>query len=228
MPYNHPVSYTYNNRKSVDLYDIENPTICPQCHHAIDPTLIAISIDSQSSGSIVFFCRKCFKTFIAEFHHRNYSSSGSPYFERYMDFAPKIFKNTDFSKIITKLSPRFIEVYNQALNAESIGLTEICGMGFRKSLEILIKDYVISKKPQEIDAINDSKYMLSQCINDHIEEPRIKNPSKAASWIGNDESHYSRKHDSKDVNDLKEYILTVVFFIQYDLLADESAAFVGS
>lgn len=228
MPYNHPVTYTYNNRKSINLHDIENPTICPRCHHAVDPTLISISIDNQNTGSIVFFCRKCFKTFIAEFHHNGYSGSSSPYFDRYMDFAPKNFKCNEFSKIISELSPRFVEIYNQALKSESIGLNEISGMGYRKSLEVLIKDYVIRKNPECKDVVNDSKYMLSQCITEHIAEPRIKNPSKAASWLGNDESHYSRRHDSKDVSDLKEYIMTVVYFIQYDLSADESAKFVGS
>ena len=37
---------------------------------------------------------------------------------------------------------KFIDVYNQSLEAEIKGLDEIAGMGFRKSLEILVKDFV--------------------------------------------------------------------------------------
>lgn len=46
-----------------------------------------------------------------------------------------------FSNIISELSPNFCEIYNQAYIAEQTNLMQICGTGYRKSLEFLIKDY---------------------------------------------------------------------------------------
>ena len=48
------------------------------------------------------------------------------------------------SDIISELSPNFCEIYNQAYIAEQTNLMQICGTGYRKSLEFLIKDYLIS------------------------------------------------------------------------------------
>lgn len=44
-----------------------------------------------------------------------------------------------FSNIISELSPNFCEIYNQAYIAEQTNLMQICGTGYRKSLEFLIK-----------------------------------------------------------------------------------------
>lgn len=52
-----------------------------------------------------------------------------------------------FSKHINNISPNFVNIYNQAHFAEKHNLLEICGVGYRKGLEFLIKDYVITKNP---------------------------------------------------------------------------------
>jgi len=50
-----------------------------------------------------------------------------------------------FPKEVEKYSKNFIVIYNQAFTAEINGLTEICGLGYRKAFEFLIKDYLIKK-----------------------------------------------------------------------------------
>ena len=40
---------------------------------------------------------------------------------------------------VEELSPQFAELYNQAAAAEAYSLLDIAGMGYRKSLEFLIK-----------------------------------------------------------------------------------------
>ncbi|MEK0405122.1 hypothetical protein WNX62_16005, partial [Lactiplantibacillus plantarum] len=59
---------------------------------------------------------------------------------------PKI-KEADFPQQISDISPRFVSVYTQSFKAERIGLAELAGMGYRKALEMLVKDYAIHKFP---------------------------------------------------------------------------------
>jgi len=48
--------------------------------------------------------------------------------------------------------------------------------------------------------------MLSACIQQYIDNEKIKLVSKRAVWIGNDETHYVRKWIEKDIEDLKRLI----------------------
>lgn len=80
---------------------------------------------------------------------------------------------------------------------------QICGMGYRKALEFLIKDYLISLKPDDADKIK--KTALGKCIDD-INNPNIKELARRATWLGNRETHYIRKWDGKDIHDLKNLI----------------------
>lgn len=57
------------------------------------------------------------------------------------------FKNV-FPDEITKLSPAFVQIYHQAEQAENSGLSDICGLGYRKALEFLIKDFAIHEHPE--------------------------------------------------------------------------------
>lgn len=56
----------------------------------------------------------------------------------------------DFPMIIKRHCKKFISIYNQALTAEKNGLTEICGLGYRKSFEFLIKDYLLKNTLKQI------------------------------------------------------------------------------
>jgi len=56
---------------------------------------------------------------------------------------------------IKSVSPEFYDVYDQAQFAEEMDLKEICGMGYRKALEFLIRDYI--KLTVEEDKTKDLK-----------------------------------------------------------------------
>ena len=113
-------------------------------------------------------------------------------------------KGRSFTETISKISPSFCTIYNQSLSAEQDGLKEICGVGYRKAIEFLIKDYLISKSPDQTDSIK--KKSLSNCIKDDIVNDNIKAMAKRAAWLGNDETHYLRKWEGKELNDLKKLI----------------------
>ena len=43
------------------------------------------------------------------------------------------------NETIAAVSPRFIDMYNQALTSESLGNIELAAVGFRQALECLVK-----------------------------------------------------------------------------------------
>ena len=96
---------------------------------------------------------------------------------------------------------------------------QICGVGYRKALEFLIKDYLIKKIPRDEEIIK--KKLLKDCIKDHIDSTKIKTIAEKAAWLGNDETHYVRKWEDKDLTDLKNLINITVHYILMELQADK-------
>ena len=144
-------------------------------------------------------------------YYSRQSITGEFYLQR---TGPVIPKGKDFNEEITKISKNFVDIYNQSSYAEDNGLSLISGIGYRKSLEFLIKDYLIILNPEEEDKIINMP--LGQCLK-KLENHSIKEMAKRATWIGNDEAHYSRKWENKDVTDLKRLIEVTVYYISMDL-----------
>lgn len=112
---------------------------------------------------------------------------------------------------IATLSPRYCEIFNQALAAESYDLNEIAGPGYGKALEILVKDFAKRQKPSDIARIEQAK--LGQVINNSIDDENIKTVTKRATWLRNDEIHYVRIWKDKDIGHLKGLIQLTVNWI---------------
>lgn len=120
-----------------------------------------------------------------------------------------------FSDVIHTISPMFVKIYNEAYAAEQMSLMEICGVGYRKALEFLIKDYVSEEKDSDlVESIKKSRLM--QCIDNFVTDRNVKEVSKRAVWLGNDETHYIRKWEEKDVHDLKGLIRLTIRWIEQE------------
>ena len=139
---------------------------------------------------------------------------------------PVIPKKIEFNESIENLSPTFCDIYNQSSSAETYNLNQIAGMGYRKALEFLIKDYCIYRHNNDEQKIK--SMFLSQVIEKYVDSDKIKNLSKVSAWLGNDETHYVKKFDDKDINDLKKFINATVYFISYDLVSDTADDLVSS
>ncbi|EGO8762806.1 TPA: DUF4145 domain-containing protein [Enterococcus faecalis] len=126
--------------------------------------------------------------------------------------------------VVNNTFPEFKDIYEQSLEAESQGLNKIAGVGFRKSIEFLIKEYVIHKDPDSSEQVK-SKF-LGKVINENLSEfPKIQTLAKAAVWIGNDETHFVRVHDDKDIQDMKEFLTAAALFISAELKVEEALEF---
>ena len=88
-------------------------------------------------------------------------------------------------------------------------------------MEFLIKDFAIHKNPESIDEIK--KQPLAQCIRNYISSEEIKLLAERCAWIGNDEAHYIRVQEDRDVSDMKAFIQAMVYFIGMILITEDAA-----
>lgn len=189
------------------------------CKSAISPKLVYIvkqskTFSDDTPGAVaVLGCPACHEMFIAK-----YLGDQTDYNFECVGVEPVRPAKKQFDPELTEISPAFVDIYNQALAAECYRLNHISGMGYRKSLEFLIKDYAKLLEPQASTEIE--KMMLSPCIQKYIDHPKIKATATASVWLGNDETHYVRKFTDNDVEDLKRLINSCVFWIMADRDAD--------
>ena len=123
---------------------------------------------------------------------------------------------------VATISPKFVTIMQQVAVAEANNLDQIVGMGLRKALEFLIKDYCSSRHTDKAEEIK--KTLLGKCIETYVDEEKIQKCAKRATWLGNDETHYTRVWQTKDVGDLKTLIRLTVIWIESHL---ETEKFVG-
>lgn len=121
-----------------------------------------------------------------------------------IDVKPELPSDIPISEDITLISPIGKEIYLQALRAEQEQLNHIAGIGYRKALEFFVKDFVIINQPGDKKKI--IKMLLKQVIDTYIDDETLKTFATASTYIGNDETHYSRKHSDKDLESLKKYL----------------------
>jgi hypothetical protein len=197
-----------------------SPDVCPWCHNGMEPHLLSgfAQLDEQVLY-VTFYCTRmdCNRFFVGVY---NLAPGSNNYF--FDDTLLGKIQTNKFTEIIIKISSDFTDIYVQAEFAESAGLDEICGPGYRKALEFLIKDYIIVNEPSLKEIVEEK--LLGACINDHIKDTNIKALSKRAVWIGNDETHYIRKWITKDINHLKKFIDLVIHWIETEVLTKEMIA----
>ncbi|WP_262405064.1 DUF4145 domain-containing protein [Mammaliicoccus sciuri] len=129
----------------------------------------------------------------------------------------------EYPNEIDSVSSEFSKIIAQSSHAEGLGLNHLAGIGFRKALEFLIKDYLIKYKGLDENTI--SKKQLGKCISENIDDSRLQSLAKAATWIGNDETHYVRKHDDRDIHDMKKFLHKMTLFISYELAVEDATEF---
>lgn len=191
----------------------EHPNECPFCHKFITPHIVS-GHKALDLIEVYMWCpnESCKQSFIG--YYNNDRGNGSWYFNG--ETTKGNILNKVFSETVTSISPSFSEIYNQAYFAEQNGLTEICGVGFRKALEFLIKDYSILNNAADKEKIE--KKPLAPCIEQYVTDDRIKAVAKRAVWLGNDETHYIRKWEEKNLEDLKKLIDLTIHWIKMEAL----------
>lgn len=204
-------------------FTMEQVTECPICKASIKPLHLNSVFFSEINNIYIEsheFCTNCNHSFVV-CRKTEFNIAGSIVKDASIkSIEPQKYKKINFDKQLSNLSPQFVKIYNQASAAESAGLDEIAGLGYRKALEFLIKDFAIHTNP---DFETNIKNMpLSTCINQYIDSTNIKTLALRSAWIGNDEAHYIRKQEDRDVQDMKRFISSTVYFISMILITEDA------
>jgi hypothetical protein len=198
------------------------PDECPICHHRIEPIpayakLVGIDVPPETRLSVMFLCpqRHCELTFLVHYARRTEGGRGQgPYILQ--TIAPQTPKDPDIPQQVRELSPAYVEIFTQATVAEAYPLDQIAGVGYRKALEFLIKDYCSQQHPDQEKTIKEIS--LGNCIAKYVTDPNVNKCAQLASWLGNDETHYIRKWAEKDIKHLKTLIrLTEAWIVNVEL-----------
>lgn len=206
---------------------LDLPSKCPICETGYaNLPLVSYFIQSSNpcSASLIYslhLCPHCEKCFLVKY----FASGFNEFLEAEIyEILPHPDSCTNFSTKISNLSPKFVEIYAQAEKAENSGLSEICGLGYRKALEFLLKDFAIHTHPESAEQIKSAP--LSQCVKKYISTENIRTLAERSAWLGNDEAHYIKKHNDRDVSDMKSFIEACVYFISMTLVTEDAAAMV--
>lgn len=195
-------------RMTIDL-----PRFCPVCHQRTRPHFLYGHFDASDKQTFTcLFSCSCGNIFMSKY------IGGLCQRSTYVGSVPDGFEEKQFGDDISELSPNFCLIYNQAAKAEANDLKMICGMGYRKAIEFLIKDFCILKNPDEKDKILAEK--LFESIK-RIDDPNIQHLAKACKDLGNDETHVVVKYD-EGLIELKNYIDGLVAYIHLNLLSDHA------
>ncbi|CAK1228635.1 hypothetical protein [Fructobacillus tropaeoli] len=226
----------------VNIKHVSIPERCPHCGKNMSPRVYSGFSNHKNGYSknngypesgtkrvfcLVLQCVLCNSFYIGNFKANKFDSEGIITNYGYIDvsYIPPI--SNDIPENVSEISERFSGIYNQSLKAKEYGLTEIYGMGLRKSLEFLVKDFAIylsklnSDDSAKIDSIKAQS--LGQVISSNFRE--FSNFSKlfqSASWIGNDETHYIRKHPEKDAEFLNSLIKVLANNVSNTVIEQEA------
>ncbi len=219
------VYVSYRNGQEQRSLDI--PNICPHCGKTMNPHVYRgfSEFEAYDPGSEIGILAQCTMLECKKFFALGYTYTPSKKFllTNYT-YNPPI--EISLPKNIIKVSEKFVEIYSQSTQAESAGLDQIAGVGYRKSTEFLIKDYAIRNNPDDKDKIE--KMFLGKVIDHYLNDfEKLQNLVKASTWIGNDETHYVRRHEDKDIKDMKNFILSAAHFIAADYDADVALEFIS-
>jgi len=152
------ITVTVNNQnRGIDRL----PDVCPICRYSIHPVPKQCSAACKDNLvdiiEVVMQCprEKCSRLFIARYYRNAYSTFSL------FHSVPVTPIDPVFSDGIKALSPNFVTICSQSAHAEEIKLDQVCGCGYRKALEFLIKDYCISLYPDRTEEIK--KLPLGAC-----------------------------------------------------------------
>lgn len=199
-------------------HEVPVPLICPYCGRAVE-------LSEQSSTSIIYndnkelflktlYLKCCDKSLAALY---TYEEDG---FRRYIDliFTYPSTSDIHLPESLLQISPDFVKLYKDSTFAYENNLNSLAAMGFRKSLEVLIKDYAINvlKKPKE-EVI---KKKLINAISDYMPMQELIKTADVVRILGNDHTHYYQKYSQYDIEVLIKYLDIFIQLIDTKYLID--------
>ncbi|BBA52033.1 hypothetical protein FV113G1_23830 [Fusobacterium varium] len=180
-------------------YEVEN--CCPHCGIYNDPIKINdLQNFSTKDGLKVFvilFKTSCCQKVFSSFYIYDQLAFRTKHIFTYPSVKPHV-----FDKGLQEVSPNFIKIFNQSKAAEDLGNFELACIGYRTSIEFLLKDFLIRVRKEDENKI--SKMKLYDVIS-LFEEKEISISADVVRAFGNDKTHYIAKYDF-EISQVKTYL----------------------
>lgn len=191
---------------------IEVPKLCPHCsvsNNPINDYLFLQPVDSQNFLGLRHKCTACEKfSFTLQTVSENAGSVESEYPSSRTQY---------FDEKIEALSPRFVEIYNQAYAAEQKNHFDLAGMGYRSAMEMLIKDYALSFELAPLEEI--AKKNLNRSIDSYFKDDTQSFISAdVVRMLGNEFTHWDKNEEALSLEELKGYLDIFVQTIKVKLM----------
>lgn len=229
-----------NPETKVGYIDIEEPRICAHCNNTGTQVKIDIIIvsgkKSKYDAVAVYACQLCKESTINFFNFQLAWYNDSEDYETKQisiltvtDQLPQNTFNLDIPEIIQVKYTSFSEIFNQSKIAEDNGLNHLAGMGYRKSIEFLVTDFLkdySDDKTVTSDWLDNPGTTLKEKIN-KLPTDRLKRTANAITYIGNDEAHYTVRNPHYNIHDMKKFIALLIKEIESELIYDEVEDFLG-
>lgn len=171
---------------------IEIPKLCPKCGVSNNPVFKIEGVQGISDGDLAYISCRCLAcehwTFLIVKAASRNDEEKKPW-----NLLAQFPNNSvrSFDPLIQKCSPRFVDLYNSAFDAEQNGHLDLAGMGYRASLEVLIKDWALQYSGESKDTI--SKYNLNNAISHFLQnDVAAFASSDVVREFGNDFTHWDR------------------------------------
>lgn len=191
------------------------PDICPICQTRITPNVMTGGIGGRVYGgnlTVVFVCPSdsCREYFLGYYEKKNGQYT-------YLTSRPRETVVPPLPEFVVRISRHYCEMYEECYRAEVEGLRQVAGFGYRKALEFLIKDYLVSRRPEDRVAIEAT--VLGTCIETYVGDANVRDVGRRAVWLGKEESQ--RHWMEKDLRDLKSVLELVLRWIETEYLTAE-------
>lgn len=198
MQYLEKLASVFNSSFS---FKYQKPATCPYCNMGTDATYEQKYIASFNGNTLLIAtckCTACGKMFlfVCEKDDKQIAKNVCIY--------PEVSVKPFVNKHLAAISERFIDIYNQALEAEFAGHFDLAAIGFRTALEILIKDYAINILKEPEASVTSKK--LCPAIGEYLHQEEMVKTADVVRILGNDYTHYKRKYPEHDFALLKKYM----------------------
>lgn len=195
----------------------QKPSTCPFCGIETDATTLSVSQINYKADSwlyvVAYKCTLCQKRFVGLYE--KIKVNGHEKLD-YIEVLPRQ-AGKELPECLAVISPRFIEVHKEAEGAESFGFTDLAAMGYRKALEILVKDFAISELGKTEEEVAAKK--LEVAIGLYLQQEELVKTADVVRILGNDHTHYKEKYPDFDFTLLKHYyeIFLKLIVTQYEI-----------
>lgn len=209
------IGLNLDNEQTIEVKsDILPPKICAHCNYTGDQLYLSgVAFpyedpdDTERDILLVTFCQYCKKVTL-HFYIEEIDFGDTKY--ELVSTIPKLKSPMTLQNLSVELQnkfPDFFTIFKQSQEAELNNLDHLAGMGYRKSLEFLVTDFLLEYLPEgtSVDWLTDPSTTLNQKIG-KLPSERIRKLSTAISYLGNDETHYTRRHPEHGITSIKVFI----------------------